>query len=110
MSGAPLPVAKTRWLDQSRCIHLRCLLPADHTLVSFLVCGKAAQEREPLTGDRSLRRQRLIAALRDKEEGLASVEVEANEPCVLSTMWSAAESSPGHTRKPWIVRSGQFSQ
>ena len=37
----------------------------------------AAQEREPLTGDRNLRWQweeRLIAALRDHEEGLASAE------------------------------------
>ena len=36
--------------------------------------------------------------LRDKEEGLASVEVEANrgtEGPSLSTMWSAAERSPG---------------
>ena len=42
--------------------------------------------------------------LRDKEEGLASVEVEANrgtEGPSLSTMWSAAERSPGGpTRRP----------
>ena len=42
--------------------------------------------------------------LRDKEEGLASVEVEANrgtEGPSLFTMWSATESSPGWpTRKP----------
>ena len=39
--------------------------------------NRAAQKREPLTGDRDLRWQwgeRLIAALRDKQEGLASVE------------------------------------
>ena len=39
--------------------------------------------------------------VREKQERLASVEVEANEPFVLSTTWSATESSPGgHTRKP----------
>ena len=44
--------------------------------------------------------------VQEKQERLASVEVEANEQFVLSTMWSATESSPGGpTRKPWIVRS-----
>ena len=62
--------------------------------------NRAAKERGPLTGDRDLRWQRgerRNAALAE-EEGLASVEVEANrgtEGPSLSTMWSAAERSPG---------------
>ena len=39
--------------------------------------------------------------VQEKQERLASVEVEANEQFVLSTTWSATESSPGGpTRKP----------
>ena len=33
--------------------------------------------------------------VQEKQERLASVEVEANEQFVLSTTWSATESSPG---------------
>ena len=47
--------------------------------------------------------------VREKQERLASVEVEANEPLVLSTKWSATESSPGGpTRKPNYTQPVRF--
>ena len=46
--------------------------------------------------------------VREKQVRLASVEVEANEPFVLSTTWSATESSPGGpTRKPNYIYAAQ---
>ena len=67
------------------------------------VDGDPDQQMEPRSASPQHEVEQSRGPVQEKQERLASVEVEAND---LSTMWSATESSPGGpTRKPWIVRS-----
>ena len=69
------------------------------------VDGDPDQQMEPRSASPQHEVEQSRGPVQEKQERLASVEVEANEQFVLSTMWSATESSPGvPTRKP-IVRS-----
>ena len=59
------------------------------------------QQMEPRSASLQHEVEQSRGPVQEKQERLASVEVEANEQFVLSTMWSATESSPGGpTRKP----------
>ena len=59
------------------------------------------QQMEPRSASPQHEVEQSRGPVQEKQERLASVEVEANEPFVLSTTWSATESSPGGpTRKP----------
>ena len=70
------------------------------------VDGDPDQQMEPRSASPKHEVEQSRGPVQEKQERLASVEVKANEQFVLSTMWSATESSPGGpTRKPWIVRS-----
>ena len=65
------------------------------------VDGDPDQQMEPRSASPQHEVEQSRGPVREKQERLASVEVEANEQFVLSTTWSATESSPGGpTRKP----------
>ena len=75
------------------------------------VDGDPEQQMEPRSASSQHEVEQSRGPVQEKQERLASVEVEANEQFVLSTMKSATESSPGGpTSKPWIVRSTSQSR
>ena len=57
--------------------------------------GDPDQQMEPRSASPQHEVEQSRGPVQEKQERLASVEVEANEQFVLSTMWSATESSPG---------------
>ena len=64
------------------------------------VDGDPDQQMEPRSASPQHEVEQSRGPVQEKQERLASVEVEANEQFVLSATWSATESSPGGpTRK-----------
>ena len=59
------------------------------------VDGDPDQQMEPRSASPQHEVEQSRGPVQEKQERLASVEVEANEQFVLSTTWSATESSPG---------------
>ena len=59
------------------------------------VDGDPDQQMEPRSVSPQHEVEQSRGPVQEKQERLASVEVEANEQFVLSTTWSATESSPG---------------
>ena len=63
------------------------------------VDGDPDQQMEPRSAIPQHEVEQSRGPVQEKQERLASVEVEANEQFVLSMTWSATESSPGGPHK-----------
>ena len=67
------------------------------------VDGDPDQQMEPRSASPQHEVEQSRGPVQEKQERLASVEMEANEQFVLSTTWSATESSPGAHQETKLI-------